>query len=197
VPRWLSTAIDSWTSGLAQAEPVVPPTIDRIRLIQENWVSAQCNRLEARAGEATRSRELYRTLARGAWIATALLGIGLVGRAAHWITGIPEFPFAIGTLLAAILASLFQQASSRLAQEGQRCRREQRTFATAAETLSRGTSSSDLPVAIRLIDALAAEALEENADWVVTEKEGPDPGLPLSLPRPSLHRTVERGRVGR
>jgi len=171
VPRWLSSAIDSWTSGLAQTEPVSAATVDRIRLVQENWVSAQRDRLAARAVEATKSREFFRNLARGAWIVTALLGCGLAGRATLWITGLPELPFAAGTAVAAVLASLFQQASSRLGQEAQRCRREQRTFTAAAETLARANAPTDLPAATRIIDALATEALAENADWVVTEKE--------------------------
>jgi hypothetical protein len=165
-PRWLRTAVESWTTGLAQTEPVSPASPDRMRLLQERWVSARRDELTQRAARAEKSRARFRQLTRGMGVLTALFTAGLVARASGGWAGFPQLPFEVGTVLALALASICSQAASRLAQEAQRSRRESRTFAQAAEALS-----GDLPAAVRLIDTLAAETLRESADWVINETE--------------------------
>ena len=165
-PRWLRTAVGSWTTGLAQTEPVSPASLDRMRLLQERWVRARRDELTQRAAHAEKNRARFRQLTRALGGLAGLFTAGLVARATGGWAEFPQLPFEVGAVLALALASVCSQAASRLAQEAQRNRRESRIFAQAAEALN-----GDLPSSARLIDSLAEETLRESADWVINEKE--------------------------
>jgi hypothetical protein len=163
-PRWLRTAIASWTWGLAQAEPVTPATSDRIRLLRDHWLKTRCVELVDRAVLAEQRRKQFRNLTRGTGVLLAGCAIGLAAQAAGLIP--MNAPLVTATILALALASVFSQAASRLRQSVQRSRREERAFTAAVDTLA-----GEVPAAVRMIDALSAETLQENADWAVNERE--------------------------
>jgi hypothetical protein len=163
-PRWLRTAIASWTWGLAQAEPVTPATPDRIRLLRDHWLKTRCIELADRAAVAEQRRKQFRNLTRVTGVVMAGCASGLAAQAAGLIPA--NAPLLTATILTLALASVFSQAASRLRQSVQRSRREERAFTAAVDTLA-----GEVPAAVRMIDALSAETLQENADWAVNERE--------------------------